>query len=314
MSSLIEVREIDQVKGRGVFALCDLPEPNTCVFSVPVDIAVLYSAHVANHCAICFKAIQGIEGAGQCAKCRQFAMCPRCQTSKRGVELTQHHAQVCAWFMLLPQETREGDTDYLRFLLEYSARVQQGDTRVALAVSDCCTNADSQSAETKQFCESFSKLTATKFAPAGLVLDQDHLRDTLLRVKSNAVGFPFNEQATLGWAMQGEVCMLNHSCVPNCALRQTEDGEMDLRTLRPIAADEELTISYIFLPDFPRVAERTKQLLESYRFLCKCEVCVAQREGKGAPPVGVPPPQSIAKAPAASEAPADGGAPMKSVD
>jgi hypothetical protein len=285
MTTGIEIREVDKVKGRGVFAIIDL-DPDMTVMSAACDIAVLYSSYVQAHCVVCFanvakrKASDDTFSCVTCSSCGQYVMCEACTHSNRGLEFLKHHPQVCAWFMTLPADVRAGDTDYLRFLLEYCARVQDGDMRVALAVSDCCTLADSQSAETKAFCESYSRLVAGTFRSQGLGIDQEHLRDTLLRTKANALGFPFSEEATLGWAMQGDFCMLNHSCLPNCALKQSAQGEMELASLVTIAAGEELTISYLHLEEYLSVGERTKHLLEQYRFLCKCELCVAQREGR----------------------------------
>jgi len=41
------------------------------------------------------------------------------------------------------------------------------------------------------------------------------------------------------------IALLNHSCEPNCGLLIRRDEEvMELHTLRPIAAGEELTIDY----------------------------------------------------------------------
>lgn len=62
------------------------------------------------------------------------------------------------------------------------------------------------------------------------------------------------------------VAMLNHSCRPNCAklLPSGEKSYSEVRTTRPVAAGESLTISYL-----PRVlshASRRKHLWEQHRF------------------------------------------------
>ena len=42
----------------------------------------------------------------------------------------------------------------------------------------------------------------------------------------------------------GMAMFLNHSCDPNCETEQDADGRIFIRTLRPIAAGEELTYEY----------------------------------------------------------------------
>jgi hypothetical protein len=62
------------------------------------------------------------------------------------------------------------------------------------------------------------------------------------------------------------VAMLNHSCRPNCAklLPSGEHSYSEVRTTRPVAAGESLTISY--LPRVVSHASRRKHLWEQHRF------------------------------------------------
>lgn len=272
MSSLVSIVELDKRKGRGMVAKIDLAE-HLKVISVRCDISVLYKPFTQTHCAVCFRRSDPETNIYMCKNCRQFLLCERCNKD----ELWDLHHLPCQWFTSLPLDVQQGDTDYLRFMLEYSARVQGGDHRLSLAIGSLCTNEDSQSPEVKQFCLSYSKLIASKFHPKGLVLDQDHLYRILLRTKSNSIGFPFNTQETLGWALQEDICMINHCCEPNCALTQSPEGLVVLRTLRPVAADEEITISYVDLANFQQLELRQRHLLQQYRFLCSCSFCAGQR-------------------------------------
>ena len=81
------------------------------------------------------------------------------------------------------------------------------------------------------------------------------------------------ENTCPGWAVHGTVCMLNHSWDANAALTQSPLGEMEIRAIKPISPGQEITISYIHVPDFPNKTERRKHLLTQYRFLCRCELC-----------------------------------------
>lgn len=276
MSNLFTVKEIDARKGRGLVANIDL-ERNAELFTVPADITTLYSSFTNSTCVLCFS--RDKESLTVCPSCQQLALCSRCSSSPAGTARWDSHKQPCEWMTLLPAETQRGDTDYLRFLLEYSARVQNGDTRLLMALDTLCTNEDSTAPEVREFCDSFSRLVTTKFAPHGLLIAQAQLKKLLLQTKSNSVGFPFDEQQTLGWTLQEEVCMLNHSCVPNCAITNGPDGTLQIRTIAPVKAEEELTISYVDLsgPLGGDVKARTRELLERYRFLCQCDRCKTQR-------------------------------------
>jgi thiamine monophosphate kinase len=85
----------------------------------------------------------------------------------------------------LPESVRKGDTDYLRFMLEYAARVQSGDVEVVEAVASLCSLEDAQSQEVKHFCDSFSRLIATTFGGGasgkGMTVSQAALKDADLR-------------------------------------------------------------------------------------------------------------------------------------
>ncbi|KAJ3045762.1 hypothetical protein HDV00_007888 [Rhizophlyctis rosea] len=72
------------------------------------------------------------------------------------------------------------------------------------------------------------------------------------------------------------VAMLNHSCMPNCAYVGIAHGQMLVRTLRPVAEGEELTVSYVDL--YAGREERRGKLLETKNFWCECERCVEDSE------------------------------------
>jgi hypothetical protein len=184
------------------------------------------------------------------------------------------HFASCRWLRTLPAETRAEDTDYLRFVLEYCARVQMGDTQLIDHVRLLCALEDIQDAKVKAFATNFSNLLWRQFSPLGLIVPASSMRDLILKVKCNALGFPFSREQTLGWAVHGAVCMVNHSCMPNSAVTQSPLGELELRAVRPIAPSDEVTISYIHVPDFKgNPLGRRRTLLEQYRFLCRCPLC-----------------------------------------
>ncbi|CAJ2507326.1 Uu.00g085120.m01.CDS01, partial [Anthostomella pinea] len=67
------------------------------------------------------------------------------------------------------------------------------------------------------------------------------------------------------------LCQLNHSCAPNAHQNWNGDlGHMTLHAARPIAAGEELAITY---PACGPSEQRQAKLRAAFDFDCRCEVC-----------------------------------------
>lgn len=79
-------------------------------------------------------------------------------------------------------------------------------------------------------------------------------------------------------AVPGAFSLLNHSCSPNAEVRW-EGGDMSLYSLRPIAAGEEVCVSYI--DELEGVLSRRYFLLQYQGFLCLCPRCQANFSGIG---------------------------------
>ena len=87
------------------------------------------------------------------------------------------------------------------------------------------------------------------------------------------------------------VSMLNHSCQPNCTKYFESSPSMGpprlvIRTLRAVAAGEELLYSYV--PLYQSTASRRKALQHSYGFICSCERCLRHQEEAASPLEGSP--------------------------
>ncbi|KAL8851423.1 MAG: hypothetical protein Q9221_003694 [Calogaya cf. arnoldii] len=76
--------------------------------------------------------------------------------------------------------------------------------------------------------------------------------------------------ATLGTCLSTSGAMLNHSCNPNCIFIFS-GASLAIRSLQPIPANGELTISYtdITVPSH----RRQEELRSVYYFTCGCEYC-----------------------------------------
>jgi len=84
----------------------------------------------------------------------------------------------------------------------------------------------------------------------------------------------FSEQIGFGLYLNGS--LFNHDCDPNCV--QIFDGpKLKVVALRDISPDEELTISYCNLPD---CKYERQDYLDTYGFLCTCQVCRASKHEK----------------------------------
>ncbi|KAL9023382.1 MAG: hypothetical protein Q9180_008258, partial [Flavoplaca navasiana] len=79
--------------------------------------------------------------------------------------------------------------------------------------------------------------------------------------------------STLGTCLSTAAAQLNHSCNPNCIFL-TSGPSLSIRSLQPIPANGELTISYtdITLPTHRRKADLSFQ----YYFNCVCEYCTQE--------------------------------------
>ena len=62
---------------------------------------------------------------------------------------------------------------------------------------------------------------------------------------------------------------LNHSCAPN-AINYVMGGYMVVRAVRPIAAGEEVCISYLGRPQLQPTGPRRNKLEEDFGFECDC--------------------------------------------
>lgn len=87
------------------------------------------------------------------------------------------------------------------------------------------------------------------------------------------VNYRASKAYSLGFGLFPTVGLcVNHSCSPNSYYTyNTSSGCMEYRTIRTVAANEELTVSYVDI--FQDTATRREHLLNKRFFLCRCERC-----------------------------------------
>lgn len=71
---------------------------------------------------------------------------------------------------------------------------------------------------------------------------------------------------------------INHSCAPNAAAEGEPDGGAAFVSLRPIAAGEEITLSYI---DEEAPRRDRQRALADYGFVCACARCEEEKPRAG---------------------------------
>ncbi|XP_064095587.1 SET and MYND domain-containing protein 4-like [Macrobrachium nipponense] len=97
------------------------------------------------------------------------------------------------------------------------------------------------------------------------------LLSNLLKIQINCYGVE-HEMKRIGAGIYPTLSLVNHSCNPS-AKHYTRGRNMILRAVRPIAAGEEVTISYT--PDYldEEREKRRKHLAEKYHIACECDAC-----------------------------------------
>jgi len=271
-------------KGRGIVAATEY-NANDEIMESLADVSVLYTDYTRSHCARCFGVLQNMELI--CGYCNRYALCGSCEQipGRR-----QWHQRECAPFRHIPEHMRTGDTDYLRFILRYFAilkhgfppeppgfdtsdlRRKQGGARDHL--SWLATNKEIQDEAFISWTATFSTLVAKHVVSFPPGVNKASIADLLLKIRTNALGFPFTPEATLGWSLHSKASAFNHSCRPNCYMTPGTNGTLLVKAKRGIQKGEELCISYLDLNDWENTEYRRQHLFDQYRFWCTCEACV----------------------------------------
>uniref|UniRef100_A0A6F9DTW6 [histone H3]-lysine(4) N-trimethyltransferase n=1 Tax=Phallusia mammillata TaxID=59560 RepID=A0A6F9DTW6_9ASCI len=98
------------------------------------------------------------------------------------------------------------------------------------------------------------------------------------KIKNNSFAISDEEmQADIGTGVYLSCSLLNHSCEPNC-VAEFDQMRLNIRALRDIDQGEELLISYTDL--FAPTCDRQEELMNVYRFQCKCVACTSCRHDK----------------------------------
>ncbi|XP_022600145.1 histone-lysine N-methyltransferase SMYD3 [Seriola dumerili] len=95
----------------------------------------------------------------------------------------------------------------------------------------------------------------------------------IAKVTCNCFTISDAELQEIGVGLYPSLSLLNHDCRPNCVM-VFEGTKLQLRAVRDINPEEELTISYI--ETLSLTEDRQRQLEDQYHFTCHCQRCDSQ--------------------------------------
>lgn len=112
-------------------------------------------------------------------------------------------------------------------------------------------------------------------------MDTQRVQDLYFRVATNHMGF-FNGSGHVdGSGLFETLCFSNHSCAPNTipAAPGPYVRGTALRAIEMIAADEEVTWSYLWPQDLSMLSRKHRQQLlhQCFGFRCRCARCIRTR-------------------------------------
>ena len=90
--------------------------------------------------------------------------------------------------------------------------------------------------------------------------------------KLNAIGIYNMHGEEVAFCLFPALAMVNHSCVPNCQ-QIIHNGSCQLRALRDIEADEELSFSYVALNTEATGLDSSDVIEDQWEFTCTCPRC-----------------------------------------
>lgn len=107
------------------------------------------------------------------------------------------------------------------------------------------------------------------------------VRQLFETVATNNIGMPMGPRQIVAYGLFPTLSRSNHSCDPSCELQagSLPQREVLLRAKRDLASGDEVTWSYVQDSAFLAFDLHTRilALYDSYRFICRCQRCLAER-------------------------------------
>lgn len=277
----------DGTAGRYYVAMDDLPAGNIVLSAAPTA-AVLSDSQLKTHCSCCFKPCP--EEKSECKACKMVRFCDECRGG-RPREVALHDGEECAGIASLfaSKDLKVEESRTLRlFMRLLLLRARQGNDeedgdeeedqededrmpRFGDLEELCCNVEDMPEARLAFFHTIVKQAKFILSSSARIGMDEGV--KLLARVYCNAheILNPDGSDVDLGFGIFVPACLFNHSCDPNCVWFVNNDGDLTVRTLKPVSAGEALTITYWDLHEVTAV--RRRRLEEEFHFRCLCSRC-----------------------------------------
>jgi SET and MYND domain-containing protein len=187
------------------------------------------------------------------------------------------HRDECAALAQLPESGRAHLSPQLLLAIRVAwLFIRERDSprvkRIATLVTNVAHQSEESIAQFNRLATLCSRVLFLQKAPDCQYVSVPFLTGILSTLGANAIGITEPVELTdVGVALFDRISLLNHSCDPN-AVVLFDGAAAIVRALKPIAAGDELTISYI-----DRATdryERQQQLMSQYFFTCSCSRCV----------------------------------------
>jgi hypothetical protein len=252
---------------------------------IPLASVVLeeWAAYVCHQC-FCM-----VPRLASCAACKQVGWCSE-ECERIGAVAHRaggSHCECDALKRLDADVLRDGDTALAKLFVKLLCRrvVEAGaggaegmvDSSLALLESNEDAIGDDRISDIAMIAE----VVLDAVHPAARI-EQEELEGYMCAEQCNSFGIwgetGSGRDKLLGFGIFPRLCMFNHSCLPNVTISQTVNNRvrtLTAHTLAPVAAGDELCISYSEAKLLDDREARRAWLRKTYLFECACVLCCA---------------------------------------
>ncbi|KAI9285148.1 hypothetical protein BC943DRAFT_324588 [Umbelopsis sp. AD052] len=254
----LTVRHLED-KGVSVFAAARIPAGQTLIREQPYG-AVIDDANLTKYCTACFKPSE--QPLSRCSSCKFLHYCSRqCQIS----DWKQYHSIECPSYTKIGKRIPAAVRCITRML------IRRANDPISFKTVERLTVGKDAVPEKIKMKYAQLIMAVRQILPAKMMPSASDTMELICRFTVNSMSVLGFDYAGVGVGLFTNVCRLNHSCWPNCAI--TFEGKTAvLRTIGHVEESEELCISYIDVME--PYETRQERLSEQYYFKCQCTLCV----------------------------------------
>jgi len=255
-------------KGRGLRSTADVQSGEELLAEKPLVYTLTNKESRGSRCDFCFADAEPLL---HCARCKSVRYCnQQCQKGDWSV-----HKHECKCLI----EARQQPLDIIhlvsRILFKCCGKDNDKNAEFKAVIENLASNKELITNDRKeQFFTFIVVLQDYLGACKSIKLEDFDVYGLFCRISCNSFTITNAELNTLGIGIYETASLINHSCDPNCvALFNGRD--ITIRSIRPIPAGEEVTVSYVDIMSPLQVRQR--DLLEGYMFVCSCPTCMMQK-------------------------------------